>query len=478
MRFKQLDANFFIRIFVAFCAAFIFGILFTNSLNNVKLFFLVFLGLLFFPFIFIKSANFNFILFLIVLFLSAFVMPYRGIDLITLFAFLIFITRIHVLKVTAQVPRWINFFLGCFVFTTIFSFFAMSINSQILENARWEGAVTYINLLLSIFMFYYTVHVVDNFNKFKYIIYIFSSIILINFVLLISYFYFPAVFGKLPAFFKYSISPDPSSYMKVVERRFWGTFKDYELFAEYLAVNFFMFLAYLTARKAKYLNAFVLLMIPVLLFSFVWTKTRGPLFASVIAVLIFSPSLLRIKKKYLAGLILTVVVAIILGLKFFPNFFDRYVQLVFKTEFRGVVPDTRQYVWNAVWQHFQANKGTLFLGRGPAHLSFAYFPSPYPHSLYIDILLRHGILALASFFLFLAAYLIHNRKVSITLFRLRNGYFTFFVLLNLSVWVLLIDEMKIECTRSPNYEMFFWIYLGIIFAIGKLLIHLNEKIRM
>jgi len=151
-----------------------------------------------------------------------------------------------------------------------------------------------------------------------------------------------------------------------------------------------------------------------------------------------------------------------------PQYFSMFRERLFGTQFSGLVPDTRIEVWQLAWDYITLKKQYL-LGHGPARTSFG-FRNFTPHSLHLDVLMRYGVFTLIAMIIFFLLIFFRNRKVLNILKKNKDSLFAPFAFIDLSFIIFMVDQIKVEFTRRPNYELLVWIYFGILIAVQNMVI--------
>lgn len=250
-----------------------------------------------------------------------------------------------------------------------------------------------------------------------------------------------------------------------------GPFYDYELFAEFMAMGFFV--AFFLFRRAKHPNVrfFSGLLAVGTVFTLLLTVTRG----AVIAFLFTAGYTLWLIRKRLRirdfTMLLLVAVGGFLVMDFVIVNFTTSGSIVGRlldTRFVGAVPDTRQHwpdVLARAMDHPFVGHGAYYdLGLQRGITGQGLYAYSYPHNLYLFYAHTVGFLGVAAF-LFLT-----GRMLWVS-FRERGRDFSdpsfpraFMLVLHAMLVIFLIDQAKIEYLRNPAYIYFPWILLGTIAA--------------
>jgi len=243
-----------------------------------------------------------------------------------------------------------------------------------------------------------------------------------------------------------------------------GPFFDYELLAEFTAMNliFFIFLvaqARSTTRRVVF-TGFLLLTVMVLL----TTITRGGTAALAVGLL-YLLFLIRRRIQVVPFTIMGGAAAATLGLlSFYVSHFTKSGDVFARfqeTKFVGLIPDSRATVWPQAWARWMQHP---VIGWGPYYsgvngLTFWY----WPHNLFMFIGNCFGFLGL-SFFLWLLWKLLRT-SVPMT-DRLDDPSYAkaFLLVAHVQLVIFLVDELKIEYLRNPVYQFQIWLMFSSLVA--------------
>ncbi|MDZ7859560.1 MAG: O-antigen ligase family protein [Candidatus Krumholzibacteriota bacterium] len=260
--------------------------------------------------------------------------------------------------------------------------------------------------------------------------------------------------------------------------RMTGPFHDFELNAEFLALNsFIIFFVLIRARRTATRALLGILLLTDLLMMFA-TITRGAFFSLVLGIvylMFLSRKDLNITKfVYIVGG-LAVVIVVLEG--FVANYttsgslFDRVVKTTFQ---RGIIPTNRLGTWAPAIERGMKHP---WFGQGPGwDFSTGFNVGFWPHNLYLFYFNSLGIFGLLAF-LFLIYRLVKSTfsgiKASIT----RSPFpEAFMKILHVVIVIFLFDQIKIEYLRNSTYTFFIWSLFGIIVATYNI-IQKNRKER-
>ena len=248
-----------------------------------------------------------------------------------------------------------------------------------------------------------------------------------------------------------------------------GVFFDYELLAEFCAISMILFFFVLARAKTALqrvamgacliLNTFVLFA----------TVTRG----AIVSLSVGSLYLIWVMRKrirlgaLLAGLAIVgaggwFILDFVANHTYSGNVLDRLE----KTEFKGLVPETRVGVWKQAWERIMQRP---IFGHGPNY-SFTTEGVEkilWPHNNYLFYWHMLGIVGLLAFLWML---LTLWRATSARAPSLRDPSFSGGLLLALQgmLVVFMVDQVKIEYLRNPVYPYWVWLFYGLIIATGRI----------
>ncbi len=256
--------------------------------------------------------------------------------------------------------------------------------------------------------------------------------------------------------------------LEITNLRVGGAIGDYELLAEFCAM--LVLLQWFAFRQARGGLERAVMIALLLLSGFVLlaTVTRGALVSLALAgayLLWISRRHLRFHVVVLTGLVALLAGGILLDLVAehtrSANVFERFAE----TEFKGLVPDSRENVWRDAWERAWESP---IVGHGP------YFTSRigvrqffWPHNNYLFYMHIVGLVGLA-------AYLF----VLFRLWRATRGHadhlghesYARGLLLALRAMLVLfvIDQIKIDYLRNEIYAYWVWLFFGLTIATGRL----------
>ena len=241
-----------------------------------------------------------------------------------------------------------------------------------------------------------------------------------------------------------------------------GPFFDYELLAEFCAISLLLLMFLLVRARSmtrRIVFAGVLLLDAFVLFT---TLTRG----AIVSLAAATVCLLWITRRQLRivplTVIVTLVVALFLGMNFVVVNYTRSGDLIRRlseTEFKGLVPDSRQTAWADGWERFLQKP---ILGHGPY-----YSPQEgtrtwfWPHNGYLYIANLVGIVGLA-FYLGILWTLFRISKPGTD--RLDDPSYakSFLIVARLQLVLFAVDQIKIDFLRNNVYQFHVWLLFASI----------------
>jgi hypothetical protein len=254
--------------------------------------------------------------------------------------------------------------------------------------------------------------------------------------------------------------------------RMGGPFHDYELNAEFFAMNAptILFLA-IRARRLLTRSLFTLLLIAdvVMLFT---TVTRGALISLTIGLVYLAylarrdltfPRLVMIAASFVGLLFVTDV--IVGHYTISGSLFGRMAKTTFES---GIVPDTRVEAWAGALRRGMDHP---FIGHGPGWLFSKGIGAEYwPHNVYLYYFNITGLFGLFTF-IFLLVRLFQASFMGARSSLVRDSFpEAFMKVLNVSLVIFIIDQIKIDYLRSTIYVYFVAFFFGLIAATRKIIL--------
>jgi O-antigen ligase len=247
--------------------------------------------------------------------------------------------------------------------------------------------------------------------------------------------------------------------------RLLGPFRDFELLAEFLALNIpIILLFFVRSKRMLFKSAYfglIMLCVAILLA----TSTRGA-FISLGIGLIYT---LWVIRRDLNIVRVTYIAVLVVGLLAFTEVvISRYtisggmMSRLMKTRFEGYVPDTRVNAWPKA---IERAKEHLVIGHSPAwDFSKGLEKFNWPHNGYLFYLNMTGIVGLATFLLLL--YILLRATIRARAQSMFDPSFpkALMLILHIDLVIFMIDEIKIDYLRNHIYVYFIWFLFGAIAA--------------
>ena len=256
--------------------------------------------------------------------------------------------------------------------------------------------------------------------------------------------------------------------LEITNLRVGGAFSDYELLAEFCAMLILIQSFVLLQAKSKGQRLLATGLLAFSSFILLSTVTRGAIVSLVVAgayLLWMVRRRIRFTTLVMVSVGVLVIGATLLNIVSLHtksgNVFDRFAG----TEFKGLVPDTRQNVWRdaweLVWESPILGHGPFFEHRRGVRIFY------WPHNNYLFYWHITGLVGLAAFLFVLyrvwratdrhAPYLGHASYAGALLLALRAMLLLF-----------IVDQIKIDYIRNPIYPYWVWLFFGLTIATSRL----------
>jgi O-antigen ligase len=245
-----------------------------------------------------------------------------------------------------------------------------------------------------------------------------------------------------------------------------GMLRDYELFAEYLALHIPLFI-YLMRNPGTLINRNILrAFLPLTIFVLLATATRGPILSLGLGLIYYAWKIrgrVRLPQIALQVLMWSLVVSVVVVVlyKALPSsaqILERFAATKVATL------DTRDFVWHKFWQYFLDKP---IVGHGIVYSLGSYLF--FPHSTYFYYLLTMGIPGCLAYLILLTSVLWKGFR-SERLAPPEGKLFEIAVVLNAILITFIVDSIKIEYLRYPNYQLFVWLLFSLIVIVHGLLV--------
>jgi len=247
-----------------------------------------------------------------------------------------------------------------------------------------------------------------------------------------------------------------------------GPFRDGELLGEYMAVSVPV-QAFLFGRaRSQYVRAFWGLMMIGSLATALATMHRAPLITMTVGVL-YLIFLFRERMKFhtLLGLLVggTILVA---SLEYFMANYTptgSVIKRIEKTEFYGIVPDSRRMPWKQAWERSMEHP---WIGHGPHYdISYTVQKMYSPHSSYLYYFYTIGAIGVVIFLWYLVTLL----RMTVRYMSPRTHVHSFstdlLAVLHVQLVAFMADAIKINFQRNNMYFLLVWLMFGMCVACYK-----------
>jgi hypothetical protein len=379
------------------------------------------------------------------------------------FVFIVIVFIIHLIRVsshksTMHFDRRFNLPILLMVLSYLLSFYNIDRSAAVLR----IGLIYTVNFFAAILAFYMIVNFVNDDRK----LYATVRISMITCALIILFNLFEVLFpGKvlIPGWL-YTAERELQLVMKDVRMK--GAFHDYELNAEFYAMNVsIILLMAIRARRLLTRTVYVLLLIVdvVMLFT---TITRGA-FISLTIGLIYLAFLSRRDLSFtrlvaIAGAFIGLVLIIDTVVAQYTVSGSLLGRMAGTTIEKGFIPDTRVEAWGGALRRGLQHP---FLGHGPGwSFSKGLTTQFWPHNIYLFYFNITGLFGLSTF-IFLLVRLVQTSALGLRSSLVRDSFpEALLKVLHVSLVIFIIDQAKVDYLRSTIYIYFVWFFFGMIVA--------------
>ena len=262
------------------------------------------------------------------------------------------------------------------------------------------------------------------------------------------------------------IETRPRVGLVLTDVRMGGPFLDFELFAEFLALNVpIIFLVIIRSRRLA-VRILITILLLADLFMLFTTITRGA-FISLTIGLVYLAVISRrdLNIVRFAGIAATLVFVMMIMNYVVANYTisGSLFARLFKTTFsRSLIPDTRYDAWHNAWARAMQHP---IIGHAPGwEFSRGLTTEYWPHNVYLYILNITGFFGLFAF-LFLLYKLFRASLPGIKSSLVSSPFpEALMKVLHVCLVMFIIDQVKIEYLRNINYVYFVWLIFGLIAA--------------
>jgi len=245
-----------------------------------------------------------------------------------------------------------------------------------------------------------------------------------------------------------------------------STFLDYELFAEYCALNLILQIFMLQHASTKTRKAMVAGLMILTLYCLFGTITRGAIVA-FLAGLVYLAWLSRTRLNFVKLTTSTfLVVGLIVGGDFVVSTLTHSTSVINRLErstLTNGMPDSRAPAWIAVWDKVLDSP---LIGHGPYYsIEKGLGLEWWPHNVYLYYAYIVGFVGLFFFLWILRELWIISRPRAPS-FGSGTYIETATVLIRVLLFVFMLDQVKIDYLRNGTYSFFAWFLFGLVLAVS------------
>jgi hypothetical protein len=380
----------------------------------------------------------------------------------TIVVFVIYLVHVSTGRYRFRGDKLLNMPIALVASAYVISFYNQSTESTVMNAAIAHTS----NFFVILFLYYMIVNLVDDESNLRRTIgFCMASVALVTFFSFIELLFPGRVI--LPNLI-YSVHK-VSLVMKDI--RVGGPFRDYELLAEFFAMNIpILILMIVRSRRLLVRSMYVLLLISVLFMQFA-TITRGAFISLIIGVVymawICRKDLNIVSFMGLAAAAIGAMVTIDAIMSRYTVSGSLFARLLKTTIERGFIPDTRTDAWIGAWNRWLLHP---FIGNGPGwDFTHGLEKQYWPHSSYLYYLDVFGIFGTAAFIFLL--YRLVRTSLKETRQSLVSSPFPVALMktLHVSLVIFIIDMLKIDFQRNYIYMYFIWIVFALISATRKVI---------
>lgn len=245
-----------------------------------------------------------------------------------------------------------------------------------------------------------------------------------------------------------------------------STFHDYELFAEFCAINLILQIFMFQKAGTKTRRAMVAGLMMLTLYCLLATITRGAIIA-FLAGLVYLAWLCRRRLNFVKLTSATIlIVGIIVGADTAISTFTHSTSVINRlerSELKNGMPDSRAPAWIAVWNKVLDSP---LIGHGPYYsIEKGLGLEWWPHNVYLYYAYIVGFVGLFFFIWILRELWIVTRPRAPSF---GDGTYmqTATVLARVLLFTFMLDQTKIDYLRNGTYSFFAWFLFGLVYAVG------------
>ncbi len=371
--------------------------------------------------------------------------------------FIIYLIRVSAHTATLRFDKRFNLPVALMVLSYVISYY----NFQGSPETIRFGLVHTINFFASILLFYLIINLVNDERKLRTAVRISMITAALVMLFTILELLFPG--RKLIPGWLYT---EHKAQLVMKGIRMGGPFKDYELNAEFFAMNApILLLLAARARRLLTRTLFVFLLIADIAMLFT-TITRGAFMSLAIGMVYLAYT----SRRDLNFVRLVMIGGALVGLVFVidtlvaqytvsGSLFGRMLTTTFE---KGIVPENRVIAWGgAVTRGFEHP----FIGHGPGwDFSKGIDVGLWPHNAYLFYFNITGLFGLTAF-VFLLVRLFRASLAAYSSSLVRSPFpEALMKVLHVSLVIFIIDQIKIDYLRNNIYMYFVWLFFGLIAA--------------
>jgi len=427
-------------------------------------------GLLF-VYLFANFSNINALWFLLIIYPVPFGISVGN----STFIFIIVMFIIYLLRVSAhrsifRGDRQFNLPIVLLVMSCIISFYNQDTSGNLMRFAL----IYTINFLAAVLFFYMIINFVDDEAKLKKTIAvsIFTCGLVITFTIL--ELLFPG--RELIPNWLYT---EHKIALIMKGQRMGGPFHDFELNAEFFAMNVPIILLMIVRSRRLLTRSIYTILLVTNLFMLFATMTRGAFISLVIGMIYMAYACRKDLNfvRFASLIIIAVVLVFALDMIVAQHTISGSLltRLVQENKYVHGIPYNRYWAWVGAVNRAREH---LIIGHGPGwDFSRGLKLEFWPHNAYLFYLDIGGLFGLFGF-VFLLVRLVKASFVSWKSSLARSPLpEAFMKVLNVSLVIFIIDQMKIDYLRNTIYLYFVWFFFGLIAATRNIILE-KERTRL
>ncbi len=377
--------------------------------------------------------------------------------------FLIYLIRVSARIATFRLDRTFNLPIALFMMSYMVSFYNLSTEPYALRFAFVHTG----NVIACVLLFYMITNFVDTEKRLETAM----RVMMITATAVIAFTILEMLFPGRPLIPGW-LYTQHKVQLVMKDVRVGGPFHDFELVAEFFAMNVpFILLMLIRSTRSLTRSLYTLLLLAdiVMMFS---TITRGA-FISLSVGLVYMAwtfrrdlTFVRLVSLLSSFLVLVLVVDFLVArYTISGSLFGRMIETTFEV---GVIPENRVLAWGGALARALEHP---IIGHGPGwDFSKAFETALWPHNLYLFYFNITGLFGLSTF-LFLLWRL--WRASSVTLgSSIRRSSFpdALLMIFNVTLLIFMIDQIKVDYPRNDVYMYFIWIFFGLIAAARNIVV--------